>query len=100
MEPVRSHLAGLLPDRFRLANNWFLVSDAPERVGFVSWEISDVGTFGQGGAATPGKAFVGFITDDPLVVAELASVLGTFGRPAPARPPARPAESSPCSRSP
>ena len=29
----------LLPDRHALANNWFLVSDAPERVGFVSWEI-------------------------------------------------------------
>lgn len=76
----------------RLANNWFLVTDAPERVAFVSWEVSDdPAVFGQGGAATPGKAFVGFVTDDPLVVAELASSLGTFGRPARALPPAIPA---------
>lgn len=71
----------LRPDHQRLANNWFLVTDAPERVGFVSWEIGRPDTFGQGGAATPGKEFVGFITDDPLVVTELASVLGTWGRP-------------------
>ena len=83
----------LTADHSRLANNWFLVTDAPERAAFVSWEVSsDQTIFGQGGAATPGKAFVGFVTDDPLVVAELASALGTFGRPAPARPPATPAE--------
>lgn len=76
------------PDRLRLANNWFLVSDAPEQVAFVSWEISEGAAFGQGGAATPGKAFVGFITDDPLVVTELAKVLGAWKRPAPAQPPA------------
>lgn len=83
----------LTTDRLRLANNWFLVTDAPERVGFVSWEISDGEAFGQGGAATPGKAFVGFITDDPLVVTELASVLGTWGRPrAPQPRPSLPAD--------
>ncbi len=71
----------VLPDRQRLANNWFLVTDAPDRVGFVSWEISDADAFGQGGAATKGKEFVGFITDDPLVVTELTSVLGAWGRP-------------------
>jgi hypothetical protein len=74
----------LNPDPTRLANNWFLVSDAPERVGFVSWEIGDPAQFGVGGAATPGKQFVGFITDDPLVVAELASVLSGQGRAQPA----------------
>mgnify|MGYP001819262026 FL=1 len=73
----------LSKDHARLANNWFLVTDAPERVAFVSWEISDPDAFGEGGAATPGKAFVGFVTDDPVVVAELASVLGTWGRPTP-----------------
>ncbi len=83
----------LTTDHSRLANNWFLVTDAPERAAFVSWEVSDdPAAFGQGGAATPGKAFVGFVTDDPLVVAELASTLGTFGRPAPAVPPAIPTE--------
>ncbi|MGD8486008.1 MAG: hypothetical protein PVH07_05145 [Chloroflexota bacterium] len=90
---LREPIAGLeyralRADRQRLANNWFLVSDAPERVGFVSWEISDADAFGAGGAATPGKEFVGFITDDPLVVTELASVLGTWGRPL--RPPPQP----------
>jgi hypothetical protein len=73
----------LSPDTNRLANNWFLVTDDPERVGFVSWEIGDPATFGVGGAATPGKQFVGFITDDPLVVAELASVLAVQARPRP-----------------
>ena len=77
----------LSPSHERLANNWFLVTDAPERVAFVSWEISEADTFGEGGAATPGKAFVGFVTDDPLVVTELSSVLGTWGRPAPPPPP-------------
>ena len=73
----------LSPDTTRPANNWFLVTDDPERVGFVSWEIGDPSTFGVGGAATPGKEFVGFITDDPLVVAELASVLAVQARPRP-----------------
>lgn len=82
----------LRPDHARLANNWFLVTDAPEQAAFVSWEISDPGTFGEGGAATPGKAFVGFVSDDPLVVAELASVLGTFGRPTPPPTPPSPTE--------
>ena len=76
---------GLSPHRRRLANNWFLVTDAPERVGFVSWEIGQESVFGQGGAATPGKAFVGFITDDPLVVNELTRVIETWARPTPAR---------------
>jgi hypothetical protein len=62
-------------DRFALGNQWFLISDAPERVGFVSWEISQPEVFGKGGATTAGKRFVGFITDDPIVVAELATVL-------------------------
>jgi hypothetical protein len=85
-------------DHRRLANNWFLVTDAPERVAFVSWEISDAGSFGEGGAATPGKAFVGFVTDDPVVVAELASVLGTWGRSAtPPTTPAPTAEPDPAS---
>jgi hypothetical protein len=93
----------LSPDHSRLANNWFLVTDAPERVAFVSWETSKPENFGLGGAATPGKTFVGFVTDDPVVVAELASVLGTFGRPAPPRPtpetvePAEPARPDPAS---
>ena len=88
----------LSPDRLRLVNNWFLVTDAPERVAFVSWEISEGVAFGQGGAATPGKAFVGFITDDPLVVAELSSVLGTWGLPAPPPAPPEPERPDPASQ--
>jgi hypothetical protein len=70
------------PDRYRLTNQWFLVSDEPERVAFVSWEISDELIFGKGGAATSGKQFVGFISDDPLVVGEVVRVIsGTPGIP-------------------
>lgn len=84
-------------DHAGLANNWFLVTDDPERVAFVSWEISQSENFGQGGAATTGKTFVGFVTDDQTVVDELASLLASFGQPAPSRPTpasAKPAEPS------
>jgi hypothetical protein len=76
----------LNPDRRRLANNWFLVTDDPEPVGFVSWETSDPDLFGEGGAATPGKSFVGFITDDPGVVQELIGKMERWGRTTPPRP--------------
>jgi len=66
----------LAPDSGRLENQWFLVSDRPETVAFVSWELGDPKLFGIGGAATPGKRFVGFVTDDPAVVAELIATLG------------------------
>jgi hypothetical protein len=62
------------PDTRRLANQWFLVSDDPV-VAFVSWELGAPATFGVGGAATPGKQFVGFVTDDPPVVTELIATL-------------------------
>lgn len=77
------------PDRYRFANQWFLVSDEPEAIAFVSWEISDPAIFGRGGAATPGKQFVGFISDDPVVVSELVRVIsGTAGiSPPPEVPP-------------
>ena len=78
-----------MADRQRLANNWFLVSDAPERAGFVSWEISDADSFGQGRRHAGQAVFVGFITDDPLVVTELVSSLGTWGRPPQLHPPSR-----------
>jgi hypothetical protein len=77
------------PDRHRLPNQWFLVSNEPESIAFVSWEVSDERIFGKGGAATSGKRFVGFISDDPLVVGELLRVLsGTPGLPpGPGMPP-------------
>lgn len=65
----------LRPDTLALANQWFLVSDDPEPIAFVSWELGDPRRFGVGGAATPGKTFVGFVSDDAEVVADLVAVL-------------------------
>jgi hypothetical protein len=62
-------------DTRKLENQWFLISDAPEAIAFVSWETSDPATFGVGGAATEGKRFVGFVSDDPDVVSELVRAL-------------------------
>jgi hypothetical protein len=82
----------LRPDHLRLENQWFLVSDAPEPVAFVSWEVGDPAQFGVGGAASPGKRFVGFVSDDPAVVADLIATLDgvrgiTVPKPTPAAPP-------------
>jgi len=55
-------------DTRRLENQWFLVTDRPERLAFVSYELGDPDTFGIGGAASTGKRFVGFVSDDPDVV--------------------------------
>jgi len=79
------------PDARRLENQWFLVSDRPETVAFVSWELGDPKLFGVGGAATPGKRFVGFVTDDPAVVAELISTLEAVKGVPPQVPPGPPA---------
>ena len=65
----------LRADTRRLENQWFLVSDSPDPVAFVSWELGDPSQFGQGGAATPGKRFVGFVSDDKEVVTELIRTL-------------------------
>ncbi len=78
------------PDTRRLANQWFLVSTAPEPIAFVSWELGDPALFGVGGAAAPGKRFVGFVSDDPSVVAELTAALEAVGgltTPTPSGPP-------------
>ena len=64
------------PDSRKLENQWFLVSDAPEPIAFVSWELGDASGFGVGGAAAEGKRFVGFVSDDPEVVSELVDALG------------------------
>lgn len=81
-------------DAERLENQWFLVSDAPEPIAFVSWELGDPAQFGVGGAASPGKRFVGFVSDDPAVVADLIATLdgvrGTPAAPPPAPVPAAP----------
>jgi hypothetical protein len=74
-------------DTRRLENQWFLVSDSPERLAFVSYELGDPSTFGVGGAASPGKRFVGFVSDDPGVIDLLIRTLLPIGAPP---PPARP----------
>ncbi|MDZ7727349.1 MAG: hypothetical protein U5Q44_03660 [Dehalococcoidia bacterium] len=71
-------------DVHRLENQWFLVSNAPEPVAFVSWEIGDPAQFGVGGATSPDKRFVGFVSDDPAVVAELVEALEARMAPPPA----------------
>jgi len=73
----------------RLANQWFLVSTEPEPVAFVSWELGDAALFGVGGAATEGKRFVGFVSEDPLVVTALVATLSEVpGKHVPGPPPA------------
>jgi hypothetical protein len=65
----------LEPSTRELANQWFLVTDGPEPLAFVSYEIGNERLFGKGGAATKGKRFVGFITDDKAVVKLLVKAL-------------------------
>ncbi len=77
-------------DALRLANQWFLVTDRPERLAFVSYELGDPATFGIGGAGSPGKRFVGFVSDDPGVVDLLLSALLPVGAPPPPPPEVRP----------
>ncbi len=76
-------------DHRRLETQWFLVTDDPEPLAFVSYELGDPATFGIGGAATPGKRFVGFVSDDPGVVELLIAALGLLGAP-PAEAPRAP----------
>jgi hypothetical protein len=78
-------------DTRRLENQWFLVSDSPEPLAFVSYELGDPKTFGVGGAASPGKHFVGFVSDDADVVDLLIQILVPIGTP---RPPAEPVQPS------
>ncbi len=74
-------------DTSQLDAQWFLVSERPEPLAFVSYELGDRARFGVGGAATPGKRFVGFVSDDPDVVALLVDALRPLGAPpAPRKP--------------
>ena len=68
-------------DTRRLENQWFLVTDSPEPLAFVSYELGDPTTFGVGGAASPGKRFVGFVSDDVAVVDLLIRTLLPIGAP-------------------
>lgn len=77
-------------DTRRLENQWFLVSDSPEPLAFVSYELGDPTTFGVGGAASPGKRFVGFVSDDADVIDLLIRTLMPIGAPPPPAEPVPP----------
>ena len=81
-------------DTARLDAQWFLVSHSPEALAFISYELGDPGGFGIGGAATPGKRFVGFVSDDRDVIALLVDALRPLGAPKPPRPPRPPSETA------
>ncbi len=77
----------LKPNTQRLENQWFLVADGPEQLAFVSYELGDAAAFGVGGAASPGKRFVGFVSDDPAVVDLLIQSMAPIAAPpAPSAP--------------
>lgn len=84
----------LAPDTRRLENQWFLVTDRPERLSFVSYELGEAATFGMGGAASSGKRFVGFVSDDPDVVDLLIRSLLPIGAPPPEAEPVMPSASA------
>jgi hypothetical protein len=77
-----------------LPNQWVLASDDPDQLAFVSYEIGDPAQFGVGGAAAEGKRFVGFVSDDPGVVALLITALDGVPRPIPEPAPAAPSAST------
>jgi hypothetical protein len=62
-------------DHGALANQWFLVTQAPEPIAFVGFETSPPDRIGQGGAADPSRTWAGFVTDDPRLVGAIASHL-------------------------
>jgi hypothetical protein len=62
-------------DHGALANQWFLVIQAPEPIAFVGFETSPPDRIGQGGAADPSRTWAGFVTDDPRLVGAIASHL-------------------------
>ena len=84
----------LSADTLRLENQWFLVTDSPEPLSFVSYELGDPATFGMGGAASPGKRFVGFVSDDPDVIDLLIRSLLPIGAPPPPAEPVKPSASA------
>ena len=74
-------------DHGALANQWFLVTQTPEPLAFVGFETSPPDRIGVGGAADPSRTWAGFVTDDPRLVAAIASHLhGLADRQAPPAP--------------
>jgi hypothetical protein len=77
-------------DHGAVANQWFLVTEAPEPIGFVGFETSPPDRIGQGGAGDPSRTWAGFVTDDPRLVGAIASYLhGLADRAAPPAPDGR-----------
>jgi hypothetical protein len=74
-------------DHGALANQWFLVTEAPEPLALVGFETSPSDRIGQGGAADPSRTWAGFVTDDRRLVGAIASHLhGLADRQAPPAP--------------
>jgi hypothetical protein len=67
-QAVVSQWAALSEQHAALENQWFLVVRDPEPIAFVGWEVSDRAIWGEGGITAPGKAFVGFVSDEGRVV--------------------------------
>jgi hypothetical protein len=62
-------------DHGALANQWFLVTEAPEPIAFVGFETSPSDRIGQGGATDPSRTWAGFVSDDRRLVGAIASHL-------------------------
>jgi hypothetical protein len=74
-------------DHGALANQWFLVTQTPEPIAFVGFETSPPDRIGEGGATDPSRTWAGFVTDDPRLVAAIASHLQALAdRQAPLAP--------------
>ncbi len=58
-----------------LANQWFLVSDQPQPIAFVGYELSPRDPVPTGPASASGRRWAGFVTDDPLLVRALSDHL-------------------------
>ena len=86
-EMAQVRWVGLAEDHGALANQWFLVTQTPEPIAFVGFETSPSDRIGEGGATDPSRTWAGFVTDDPRLVAAIASYLhGLADRQAPPAP--------------
>ncbi|NIO12075.1 MAG: hypothetical protein GTO40_30265 [Deltaproteobacteria bacterium] len=61
----------LSPNHTMIENQWFLVTQVPQPIAFVGWEVSDESIWGLHGVTHPGKTFAGFVSEDPHVVGAL-----------------------------
>ena len=74
-------------DHGALENQWFLVTESPEPIGFVGFETSPSDRIGEGGATDPSRTWAGFVTDDARLVGAIVGYLqGLADREAPPAP--------------